>query len=346
VRVGSLFSGIGGIDLGLERAGMTVIWQSEIEPYACRVLAKHWPDVPNLGDVKRIDWSTVERPDLICGGYPCQPFSVAGQRGGAGDPRHLWPDYRDALRVLRPRWAVLENVPGHLSLGFGRVLGDLADLGYDCEWDCISAAAVGAPHLRFRVFVVAHTDDPGCLEQRSTGPAPAALAAAERGGDVPDAGGEVVWQQPDSDAGRHGAPVARDDGEPGPVADAEELPVGTGLRPSEPGGQRRGRPGDGGGSAIVADSDLGRGTTGEAVSGDGGPLSEEGEQRLIRRGGGRSALSGGRSAAGPDWWAVEPDVGRVADGVPARVDRLRALGNAVVPQVAEWIGHRIMAVDG
>jgi hypothetical protein len=137
VTVGSLFSGIGGLDLGLERAGMTVRWQSEIDPYCCRVLAKHWPHVPNLGDVKTIDWSTVEPVDLICGGYPCQPFSLAGVRRGEADPRHLWPFFRDALRHLRPRFALLENVPGHLSLGFGRVLGDLAELGYDCEWDCI-----------------------------------------------------------------------------------------------------------------------------------------------------------------------------------------------------------------
>ncbi len=156
MRVGSLFSGIGGLDLGLERAGMEVIWQSEIDAYASRVLAKHWPHVPNLGDVKTIDWSTVERPDLICGGYPCQPFSLAGGRKGTDDPRHLWPYFADALRVLRPEWALLENVPGHLSLGFGDVQSDLAELGYDTEWECIPAAAVGAPHLRWRIFVVAH----------------------------------------------------------------------------------------------------------------------------------------------------------------------------------------------
>jgi DNA (cytosine-5)-methyltransferase 1 len=173
VNVGSLFSGIGGLDLGLERAGMNVVWQSEIDPYACRVLAKHWPHVPNLGDVTTIDWSTVERPDLICGGYPCQPFSLAGVRRGEDDPRHLWPHFRDAIRHLRPRFALLENVPGHLSLGFGRVLGDLAELGYDCEWDCIPAAAVGAPHLRYRVFVVAYADsasEPGITVDAVTRP--------------------------------------------------------------------------------------------------------------------------------------------------------------------------------
>jgi DNA (cytosine-5)-methyltransferase 1 len=89
LTVGSLFSGIGGLDLGLERAGMRVIWQSEIDPFACKVLKKHWPDVPNLGDIKKIDWSKCERPDVICGGYPCQPFSTAGKRRGNERPSAL-----------------------------------------------------------------------------------------------------------------------------------------------------------------------------------------------------------------------------------------------------------------
>lgn len=93
MNVGSLFSGIGGLELGLERAGMRTVWQAEVDPYASRVLAKHWPDVPNLGDVARVDWDAVERPDLICGGFPCQPWSVAGQRKGKDDERWLWPEF-------------------------------------------------------------------------------------------------------------------------------------------------------------------------------------------------------------------------------------------------------------
>jgi DNA (cytosine-5)-methyltransferase 1 len=164
VRVGSLFSGIGGLDLGLERAGMTVAWQSEIDPYACRVLEKHWPHVPNLGDVTTIDWKDVERVDLICGGYPCQPFSFAGVRQGEADPCHLWPFMRDAVRVLRPRYVLIENVAGHLGLGFDRVLADLAELGFDAEWTVVSACAVGAPHSRRRLFALAYSssaDAPG-----------------------------------------------------------------------------------------------------------------------------------------------------------------------------------------
>jgi DNA (cytosine-5)-methyltransferase 1 len=287
LTVGSLFSGIGGLDLGLERAGMIVRWQSEIDPYCCRVLAKHWPHVPNLGDVKTIDWSTVEPVDLICGGYPCQPFSLAGVRRGEADPRHLWPFFRDALRHLRPRFALLENVPGHLSLGFGTVLGDLAALGYDCEWDCIPAATVGAPHLRYRVFVVAHANSQGEPGQPVDAVTRSRLV-------VPDAGGDELQQQPIAVAGRRSAAVTGDDGTNGPVADA--------------GGQRRER-----------------------------WAGVEGSRREAAVGG-----EAGDHAGHSRWWATEPDVGRVAHGVPYRMDRLRALGNAVVPQVAEWVGRRII----
>ena len=161
LTVGSLFSGIGGLDLGLERAGMRVIWQSEIDPYACRVLKKHWPEVVNHGNIKEINWQEVERPDVICGGYPCQPFSQAGKRRGEEDPRHLWPWVREAISELRPRYAILENVRGHLSLGGLSVIGELASIGYDAEWRVVSAASVGANHRRDRVVIVAYPNDSG-----------------------------------------------------------------------------------------------------------------------------------------------------------------------------------------
>ena len=156
LTVGSLFSGIGGLDLGLERAGMRVAWQSEIDPYACKVLAKHWPEVPNHGNIKEIDWRRVEPVDVICGGYPCQPFSTTGKRRGEEDPRHLWPWVGEAISELRPRYAILENVRGHLSLGGTTVIGELACIGYDAEWRVVSAASVGANHRRDRVIIVAY----------------------------------------------------------------------------------------------------------------------------------------------------------------------------------------------
>ena len=195
LTVGSLFSGIGGLDLGLERAGMTVRWQSEIDPYASRVLAKHWPEVPNLGDVTQIEWEHVEPVDLICGGVPCQPFSSAGAKRGTADPRWLWPATRDALSVLRPEFVIVENVAGLVAdgTGFGTILGDLSDLGFHAAWDLLPAAVFGRPHRRYRLFLVAHSDRSGCcgLEEPHCVP----LEAFSQGVDRDDAHGLVLAQR-------------------------------------------------------------------------------------------------------------------------------------------------------
>ena len=157
LTVGSCFSGIGGLELGLEwTGGFETKWQIEIDPYATKVLEKHWPKVRRYGDIATVGGGELERVDLICGGYPCQPFSIAGRRRGQADSRHLWPEMFRLIRDLRPRFALLENVPNHLRLGFDQVLGDLAEIGFDAEWDCIPAAVVGADHLRDRIFVLAY----------------------------------------------------------------------------------------------------------------------------------------------------------------------------------------------
>jgi DNA (cytosine-5)-methyltransferase 1 len=159
---GSLFAGIGGIDLGLERAGWECRFQVEIDPYCQAVLAKHWPDVPRYGDITGVDWSGVEPVDLIAGGFPCQPFSVAGKQRRLEDDRWLWPEFQRAIRELRPRYVLVENVPGLLvGGGMDLVLGGLAELGYDTTWDSIPAAAVGAPHLRYRVWITAYANGQG-----------------------------------------------------------------------------------------------------------------------------------------------------------------------------------------
>ena len=284
MRFGSLFSGIGGIDLGLERAGMTCAWQSEIEPYACRVLAKHWPAIPNLGDIRGIDWTTVGTVDVVAGGYPCQPFSVAGRRAGADDERHLWPMFADCIRVVRPRYAMLENVSGHLSLGFGDVQADLATLGYDSRWDCIPAAAVGAPHLRDRIFVVA-TRRPSMDTNSDSEPR------------RPEHGIASAW--------------------PSPMANTYDKRQ-TSIASTETNGRHHVV----GSSTNVAD-------TGCVTA----QIPASGRQSTV-------AQSEWRA-----WWQVEPGVGRVVDGVPHRMDRLRGLGNAVVPQVAEHIGRIIMSME-
>jgi DNA (cytosine-5)-methyltransferase 1 len=155
MRVGSLFTGYGGLDMAV---GGDVVWYSEIELAACKILAEHYPGVPNLGDITVVDWSTVEPVDVITGGYPCQPFSTAGMRRGKNDERHLWPYVRDAISTLRPAFAVLENVRGHLSMGLADVIGDLAGVGYDARWGLVRASDAGAPHGRARVFIVAYPE--------------------------------------------------------------------------------------------------------------------------------------------------------------------------------------------
>jgi DNA (cytosine-5)-methyltransferase 1 len=165
MKIGSLFSGAGGLDMAVEHVfGATVAWHCEVDPAASKVLAERWPLVPNLGNITQIDFGSVrehgagwdfEPIDILCGGYPCQPFSAAGQRKGTDDERHLWPYFAEAIRHLRPRFVVLENVAGHRSMGFDRVLADLARIGYDTQWCSIRASDVGAPHRRERLFVLA-----------------------------------------------------------------------------------------------------------------------------------------------------------------------------------------------
>ena len=260
LRVGDLFSGIGGFSLGLERAGgFKTQWFVEIDPYCQRVLAKHWPHVPRYGDIKAIDWGAVPRVDVLCGGFPCQDISLAGKGAGlAGDRSRLWFEYAKAIAALRPRYVLIENVSALRSRGLDQVLGSLAALGYDAEWHCIPACAVGAPHRRDRVWIIAYAQSD--RTQRGT------------------------FQQ-------RGAIV-----------------------------------GDDGDTQFVADSASARsqGHRGECELGEG-----ESEMQISRSG----------------WWQSEPDVGRVAHGVPARVDRLRGLGNAIVPQVATFLGERILAYD-
>lgn len=135
--------------------GGEVVWHSEINKAASKVLAHRFPGVPNLGSITDIDWAAVEPVDIICGGYPCQPFSHAGQREGVNDERHLWPYFALAIRRIRPRYAVLENVAGHRSMGFDSVLADLAEMRYDAQWCSVRASDVGAPHQRERLFVLA-----------------------------------------------------------------------------------------------------------------------------------------------------------------------------------------------
>jgi len=279
LNVLDLFSGIGGFSLGLEwTGGFRTVAFCEIEPYCQAVLRKHWPDVPIYDDVRTLTADTLRRDgiavDVICGGFPCQDLSFAGKRAGLEGARSgLWAEYARLIGEVRPRFVIVENVPGLLSLGMGRVLGDLAALGYDAVWDCIPAAAVGAPHLRDPVWIVGYA-------------ASARLHAAAQPG------------------------VHREE-------------KGAGPRDAQP--QRRGD------DVANANSRDGHGRRRSLQMGREWSQSETAEDGF----------------AGGTQWLAEPDVGRVAHGVPARVDRLRALGNAVVPQIPYLIGQAILeAVAG
>lgn len=161
MNVSSLFAGIGGLDLGLERAGMTIVGQVELDEFRQRVLAKHWPEVPRYGDVRTcVGWWRSEqrsRVDLIAGGFPCQPVSEAGQRLGAVDERWLWPPMASVIEALRPTWVLWENVPGLRTTGLRIVHADLVRLGYRHRVGWASVCSVGAPHPRRRLFGVSHT---------------------------------------------------------------------------------------------------------------------------------------------------------------------------------------------
>ncbi len=220
-------------------------WQVEIDSYCRKVLDKHWPNVKKYGDIRTIREGELEAVDLICGGFPCQPVSVAGKRKGKEDERWLWPEFARIIHMVRPRYILVENVPGLLNANngtaMGEVLGDLAESGYDAEWNVLSAAMFGAPHLRKRVFIIAYPRSEE-LENR--------------------------------------------------IFKSEFLPSKTKERSW---------------NGYVARS-----------SGD---------------------------AVGAWGWSAESIFFRVDDGVSAFMDRTEKLGNAVVPQVAEWIGRRILELD-
>ncbi|GFH64560.1 hypothetical protein Srut_10740 [Streptomyces rutgersensis] len=317
LRIGSLCSGYRGLDMAVEQVlGATTAWVSDIDPGANKILAHHWPTVPNLGDLTAARWEDVEPVDIVCGGYPCQPFSLAGKRKGTQDERHIWPWIACALGVLRPRIAFFENVPGHLRLGFDTVLADLAALGFDAEWCLVRASEVGAPHPRRRLFLLAVAADtphlgherPRPARGRGYGPADHRDAPA----DARRAGLEVGRVEPDRDE-RQAA--QRGGGES--AADAARLGRGEGR--AEP-ARFEGRPGPPGRGA----SDWGR--FGSAVA--------RWEHATGRR---APWATDDRNRLSPLFveWLMGLDAGHVT-AVPGltRNEQLKALGNGVVPQQA------------
>ena len=245
--VGELFAGIGGIGLGLERAGFQVAWAIENDPYAAAVYRKNFPNVQVIEqDITTVDFDELERVDMIAGGFPCLDISYAGKGAGIeGERSGLWKEFWRAIRILRPRLVLVENVPALLSRGLGVIHGDLAALGYHPESDCIPAAAVGANHRRDRVFVVGHTSGGGCSgeSRRRAGTEPEdrhtqleKRNATDTDEQHDDLGG---YDSGDVCRQRRGSADIRGSGED--MADTEEFTGRTGLRQDGQGRQRRRR---------------------------------------------------------------------------------------------------------
>ena len=168
MKIGSLCTGYGGLDMAVEAYfDAETVWVSEIDKYASQVINQRIKK-PNLGDLKAINWAEVEPIDILTAGYPCQPFSHSGLRKGTDDVRHLWPYIKKSISHLRPRYVILENVAGHLSLGFGQVLADLTEIGYDATWEVVRASEIGAPHHRARLFIIAYPTSKRCQDQLCT----------------------------------------------------------------------------------------------------------------------------------------------------------------------------------
>ena len=317
----SLFSGIGGLDLAAEAAGFKTVGQCEWADYPTKVLEKHWPDVPRWRDIhdltanEFIHRTGIKTVDVISGGFPCQPFSVAGKQRGKEDDRYLWPEMLRAIKELRPAWVLGENVPGIINLALDTVLSDLEAAGYAVQTFNIPAAGVDALHKRARIAIVAYCDS---NHRRAWRPEPKRSQRETRASngrnDVADAGGAGLQgreQYGASDAGER---------EPEPSGSACEC--GQDVADSD----EYGRSESGHESAIRRDTDEIRAFESEGCN---VPYAARSERKRNER---SAEPAGSCGFANDGWWPAEPDVGRVAHGIPARVDRLKCLGNAVVPQ--------------
>ncbi len=295
MKVLDLFSGIGGFSLGLERAGFETVGFCEIDPFCREVLAKHWPNVPIFEDVKILRGEDVGPVDVICGGYPCQPFSLAGERKGAEDDRHLWPEFMRLVAELRPTWVIGENVAGHISMGLDDVLSDLEAEGYAARSFNIPAIAIDAHHRRERIWTMAHTTSQRCGKKGKH---------CERSEERTSCRGSVL---PDTNSiGRKRGVCKREI-----VEKKNGEPEGCEIR-----------------GALEQDALTNA------------KCGEQKERREIGRMGREwEPISGIKIGA----ITAKPLICRRTHGVPRRVDRLRALGNAVVPQIPEILGRAILA---
>ncbi|TXH09475.1 MAG: DNA (cytosine-5-)-methyltransferase [Hyphomicrobiaceae bacterium] len=352
MKLGSLFSGIGGLELALESVGYMTAWQCEVDQYASQVLQRHW-GVPNLGDITQVDWESVERVDALCGGFPCQDISTAGKGAGIaiGTRSGLWYEFAKCIGVLRPAHVYIENVSALAVRGLNIVLGDLAALGFNAEWGVVRASDVGAAHRRERLFIIA-SDPNQQPRQQWRKPAP---RQTQGGWTWPDVGGSGRAPTTDTKSERRekGFLRGRDSAQFTEPRSSDQVATDSNRdtiwEQPEPIGRRSGEAITGWSDEATSDSD---GTSRQARSGrqragDLGRQQPVGDHGAVAWGDFGPAIRRWEYTAGP---APKPtdDRGRLApefvewmmgfpvgwtDGLPLS-QRLKCLGNAVVPQCA------------
>ena len=323
LKILDLFSGIGGFSLGLESTGhFETAAFCEIEPYCQKVLKKHWPNVPIFDDIRKLKGKDIGAIDIITGGYPCQPFSVAGKQKAEQDPRHLWPEYFRLIKELRPTWVIGENVSGHIKLGLDTVLENLASEGYSTRTFSISASSIGANHKRERVWTVANSSS---------------IANAMRGIDNSLSKESRSWSYYEGRSRGNANGISHPS--TNERLDSEDVADTNSIRWNEIEDEN--------GNTFKSSSQETKFTTRQlkrksSSSDVANPNSERGCSGETKWEDAEDVRQSPRGEETFGWWNIEPRVGRVAHGIPKRVDRLKSLGNAVVPHIPYYIGQAII----